>query len=309
MVGNISFVDWLKRRAPVVLDGAIGTELQRRGAKMDSAAWCALATKTHPEVLKQIHGDYLDAGADIITTNTFASARHVLDAVGLAEESPDLNRSAVDIARKAAQGVERDVLVAGSMSSMGALDRSTETPQGDAVLASYIEQAHVLAESGVDVLVAEMMIDISNSSLVFEAASEVNLPLMIGWSVIPDEEGGIAPYRDYVYSDCDAISFEELVESGLEVEAEVAGVMHSPASVTGQALGILAKRWDGPLMAYSETGNWEPPNWVFENELTPSEYSDWAQTWADAGVRIVGGCCGTSPAHIAELSARLKPTD
>jgi homocysteine S-methyltransferase len=81
--------------------------------------------------------------------------------------------------------------------------------------------------------------------------------------------------------------------------------MHSDVAVTGPALEILARHWDGPLMAYAETGRFEPPNWVFEDLVTPSEYADIARGWVDAGVQVVGGCCGTTPEHIAAVRAAL----
>ena len=85
----------------VILDGATGTELQRRGAPMDDDAWCAVATATHPDQLRAIHEDYIRAGADIVTANTFASARHLLERAGIGERTAELQRLAVRLAREA----------------------------------------------------------------------------------------------------------------------------------------------------------------------------------------------------------------
>lgn len=87
MTRSLGLLERLRDGEVLILDGAIGTELQRRGVPMDSTAWCALASKSHPELLRQIHIDYIDAGADIITTNTFPTARHVLEPAGLDEET------------------------------------------------------------------------------------------------------------------------------------------------------------------------------------------------------------------------------
>ena len=104
----------------VFLDGAIGTELQRRGAPMDDDAWCALATESHSDVLRKIHEDYIGAGADVITANTFSSSRTLLGLSGRADRAAPLSRRAVEIAlearERAARG--RPVAIAGSISHM-----------------------------------------------------------------------------------------------------------------------------------------------------------------------------------------------
>jgi homocysteine S-methyltransferase len=237
---------------------------------MDSTAWCGLATQSHPEVLRQIHIDYIGAGADIITTNTFATGRHVLEPLGLRDEAETLDRTAVAIARQAIEAAaEREVLIAGSMSSMGPLDRSQSTPRGDAAEIGYGRQAETLAEAGVDVLVVEMLRDIANASLVIAAATAVGLPVLVGWSASSDEPGEFVPYRSEPYREHEQRSFNELMRLGAEMGGDVAGVMHSAVEVTGPALEILNRHWTGPTMAYAETGRFEPPNWVFTEATAP----------------------------------------
>ncbi len=102
----------------LLLDGATGTELQRRGVRMHSEAWCATATLTDPEILLEVHRDYILAGADIITTNTFSTNRSMLEPAGLGDRLREINRAAVQLALKARElaSVSRPVAVAGSMS-------------------------------------------------------------------------------------------------------------------------------------------------------------------------------------------------
>ncbi|MFL5334674.1 MAG: homocysteine S-methyltransferase family protein, partial [Geminicoccaceae bacterium] len=120
----------LNRGSAVILDGATGTELQRRGVPMDDVAWCALATASHPDILRAIHGDYVRAGADLVTANTFASARHMLDRAGIGARTADLNRRSVTLAREAAaqagDEVGRHVAVAGSISTMRPVGKGTD---------------------------------------------------------------------------------------------------------------------------------------------------------------------------------------
>jgi methionine synthase I (cobalamin-dependent) len=82
----------------IIIDGAIGTELQLRGADMDGMAWCAAATETRPDILRTLHEDYIRAGADVITSNTFSSCRRVLEAAGMGDDTVALNRRAVELA-------------------------------------------------------------------------------------------------------------------------------------------------------------------------------------------------------------------
>src|SRR5215211_937560 len=100
----------------VILDGAMGTELQRRGVPMDDVAWDAAALATHPDVVREVHEDYIEAAADVITTNTFATARHVLQPAGLGHHFRSLNTRPVTLAREARENVAQ-----GSVSIPGAI--------------------------------------------------------------------------------------------------------------------------------------------------------------------------------------------
>jgi S-methylmethionine-dependent homocysteine/selenocysteine methylase len=91
----------LDRKEIIILDGAIGTELQQRGVPMDASAWCATAMKSRPHIVREVHEDYIRAGADVITANTFSTARHALEVAGLGDEVDALNRQAVELAREA----------------------------------------------------------------------------------------------------------------------------------------------------------------------------------------------------------------
>ena len=93
----VTLEDKLSSGQVIVLDGATGTEIARRGGEMHSAAWCAVANKTHPDVVRQIHENYVQAGADVITTNTFATCRHVLAGAGMADETVAIIRRAVEL--------------------------------------------------------------------------------------------------------------------------------------------------------------------------------------------------------------------
>src|SRR5690606_37944049 len=147
-------------RSPLLLDGATGTELRRRGVPLDPVAWSAPAALTHPEILTAVHADYLDAGADVITTNTFGAARFVLDAAGLGRERGRIVRASVDAARAARERVKPEALIAGSVSCLPPAFDVRRYPAPDDERAAYVELAERLAEAGVDLLVLEMMEDV-----------------------------------------------------------------------------------------------------------------------------------------------------
>jgi len=85
----------------IVFDGAIGSEIERLGGAMDTVAWCGLANRTHPDTVRRVHLSYLEAGVDVITANTFAGCRHVLEGAGFGDETEAINRRAVELAREA----------------------------------------------------------------------------------------------------------------------------------------------------------------------------------------------------------------
>ena len=145
----------------VVLDGAIGSEIDRLGGKMDLAAWCGVANWTDPDTVRRVHESYLEAGADVITANTFATCRHVLEAAGYGAETVAINRRAVELAREALENVapDRPVAIAGSMSNNVAWLPGTVGPDpayeptSEREAANYREMADTLAEAGCDLLV------------------------------------------------------------------------------------------------------------------------------------------------------------
>lgn len=157
--------DELRRRLDdgeiVVLDGGTGTELERHGVPMDSVAWSGAAIHTHPEVVRQVHEDYIQAGADIVITNTFATCRHSLEGAGLGDLVADINTRSVSLVNEAinAAEVDRPIYVAGAISTFMPRNNEEFMPSLGVAKANYREQAELLAEAGVDLILMEMMVD------------------------------------------------------------------------------------------------------------------------------------------------------
>ncbi len=295
----------LQQAAVLIMDGGTGTEIQRRGGVMDDEVWCGTAHMHSPALVRGVHEAYIRAGAEIVIANTFATARHVLESTGHGDEFVTSNHRAVELARQARdEAADRPVWVAGSISSMAPLSTSDYTARGDELAAGYRAQAEILAEAGADLIIAEMMLDLPSAEPVVRAAASVGIPLWVGFSASVAEDR-VVGYRN-PRNPRPAIDFGELADAVLALGGDVAGVMHSAVADTGPALGVLTERWSGPTMAYAETGHFEPPDWNFNEAVSPAEYADAAAGWvAEHGVRVVGGCCGTGPEHVAALRDRL----
>ncbi|MBI3454691.1 MAG: homocysteine S-methyltransferase family protein [Candidatus Rokubacteria bacterium] len=291
----------------VILDGATGTELERRGARMHEAVWCAMATLSHGDPLREIHADYIFAGADVITTNTFAASRTILGPAGLGERVPTVIRRAVAIAKEAIEraAAGRPIAIAGSMSHMVPLTKGADTrdpkrlPTPSEVGANAREMAHLLAEAGVDLLLMEMMSDPDLTLPTIEAARTTGLPVWVGISCRRAADRRLVAYSR------PELALERAIDAIVGVGGDVFGIMHSPVDATTEALGLLRARWSGPLMAYPESGYFEMPNWRFVDVIAPEAFAEQARVWAASGVQILGGCCGLRVEHIRALTGAL----
>lgn len=300
----------------IILDGATGTEIARQGGAMNSAAWCGVANKTHPDIVRKVHEAYVEAGCDVVITNTFATCRHVLAGAGLADETVAINRRAVELAREAVDSVgpSRPVAVAGSMSTTHAWKEGTIAadptylPDGETEAGNFVEMAETLAEAGVDVLVLEMMSDIDSAGRCAEAAIATGLPVWVGISCIDDDDGGLVGLRaSKTRQKAKPPALEEIIDALMERGGDVYGIMHSTADVTGPALECLANRWQGPVMAYPETlRTFDQRTHLPTESLTPDEFARSCLAWLDSGVSIIGGCCGTTIDHIRALVRHME---
>ncbi len=287
----------LERGERIILDGATGTELERRGVAMDAEAWVGLANLGHPDVLTGIHADYIAAGADVITTNTFASSRLMLARAGEADRVADGVRAATTAAFRARDQTSRDraVAVAGSLSHMVPFG-SDQGPGREEMLAAFRELAVLLAEEGCDLLLLEMMYHPERMRLALQAALETGLPVWLGTSARAQDGALVSSFER------ETIPFSEVVALVPDSGVDVAGVMHTAAATTDAALDALRGRYAGPLMAYPDSGYFEPPHWRFVDVMTPEMFVAHCRRWAGQGVQVLGGCCGLGVEHIEALA-------
>ena len=169
--------DWLNAKLAageiLIIDGAMGTELEARGVPMHARAWSGAAVKTHPDAVRETHADYIRAGARVIIANTFAAGRHMLEPAGLGEDVATINRRAVEVAKEARdQAAEDPVSVAGSICDWVSPDSKWAETQN--LSAALREQAGLLAESGVDLIALEMSHNEVGSPLAIQAALDLH---------------------------------------------------------------------------------------------------------------------------------------
>jgi S-methylmethionine-dependent homocysteine/selenocysteine methylase len=299
-----AFYDRLRERIAggeiVVLDGGTGTELQARGVPMDGEAWSAVANLTHLDTVQGLHAAFLAAGAAVLITNTFAAGPGPLAAAGYADRFEEANVNAVSAAEAArARAGRDDVVIAGSMSRMVAngLSRSEPVDARSAeearLLDAFRQQAGILAEAGVDVIVLEMMGAVAHTAPAVAAAAETGLPVWLGISV-GDAAGGRA-------TTIDGEDVAGLIESVRTDAIDAVLVMHTDVALVSDSLSAISAVWPGTVGAYPHVGDWTPPNWVF-HDISPSVFADHARDWVAHGSTLVGGCCGIGPKHIAELA-------
>jgi len=301
-------IDALDRRLAngeaIWLDAGTGTELQARGAPMHPDVWCGMAHMTNPDTVRQIHIDYIRAGADIVTANTFSTNRNMMGPAGLGEQVVDVNRQAVERALEAREQAQagRPIAVAGSMSHqipivLGSNKRQGQPPPVEVLQANFAEIANTHKSSGADMILLEMMSDPVMAVHAIAAALDTGLPVWMGLSCKMSEDSQLLAYSR------PDISFDELCAELIDPRLGAVGIMHSSINYVTPAVEVIRRHFNGPLMAYPDSGYFTMPQWQFEDIISPTDFADEAQTWFDNGVLVLGGCCGMGVEHIAAMTA------
>jgi methionine synthase I (cobalamin-dependent) len=294
----MTFLSALSQPRRLILDGATGTELYRRGVDTGLPLWSAnaLLTDRDSRILQQIHEDYLRAGADIITTNTFRTHRRALAPSGNAHRALELTSRAVTIARGAIINVNVDSskFIAGSISTLEDCYRPDLVPTDEELLAEHAERIDHLTQCGVDLILIETINTIREAVVMAKLAVATGTPVVV--SFVCDREGRI-------------LSGETLTDAAkqlLPLGISIIGVNCGPTADLVKPLAELKQACgaDFPLIAYGNIGYAdEKVGWVNTDAENPQAYCSHASQWK---VKIVGGCCGTTPEHIHQLKLALK---
>jgi len=285
---------WGASGEPILADGAMGTLLHERGVPIDSCF--DELNLTRPELVGGIHRDYVAAGARVIETNTFGANPFKLASHGLETRLEDIHDAAVRLARQAAQRPGPTVLVAGSVGPLGVRLAPFGRIQPEQAAAAFRRQVAALVDSGVDLLLFETHTDVRELSLAIETArSMTDLPIIASMTYTRDDRT--------LLGDSPAQVCEALVRAGAEVIG--ANCSGGPA----QLLRLLqAMRRAAPQARFSIMPNAGWPERVAGRILytaTPEYFADHARAFRQGGAALIGGCCGTTPAHIAAMRQAL----
>lgn len=286
----------------IVLDGATGTELQRRGAPMDPAAWCGPATLENDHILTAIHHDYIEAGSDVVTANTFAASKIMLKAAGLADRSDEIVARAVEAALKARDITGKaQVVVAGSLSHMVPVAEGTakvdpsKIPSEAEISDAFHSLAHTAKRTGVELILLEMMYEPKRTKLAVEAALSTGLPVWFGMSARRGADGQVKAFHHL-----EDLPIAEIIKLVPPQGIDAVGVMHTGAEVVSDTLVEIKRHYKGTLSAYPDSGYFEMPDWKFVDIIPPYRYGEFVHQWLNDGVQMIGGCCGLGLDHIRE---------
>ena len=294
----MNFLKRLTQPRPILLDGATGTELNRRGINTDLPLWSARALLEAPGVLRQIHADYARAGAELVTANTFRTHRRSLARAGLGDQALPLTLQAVALAREGAQAAEpgRPCWVAGSLAPLEDCYSPELTPPQAECEREHTEMARHLVSAGVDVILVETMNTIREAQAATRAARATGLPVLAS-VVCRDDHRLFSGER--VTDAVSALAGLGLV--GLLVNCTPSTTIHVPFGELRAA--VMAQGVRVPITGlYANIGHTDDiTGWTNTADVTPLEYAQLASGWLAQGANLIGGCCGTTPSHIAAL--------
>ena len=281
----------LLRHGLLICDGAIGTMLSAAGHSAGESL--DEYNVTRPDAVRAVHRAYREAGATLITTNTFQASSVSLSRHGLAARAAEFNRAGAQLAHEVAG---EEVFVAGNIGPTGAL----LDPYGDLTeakaRASFEEQARALAEGGVEMFIIETFTALEEARLAVAAAAATGLPVAASLSFDPNGRTvfGVTPQQAAV----------GLAEAGAMVVGANCGTI-SPAEMV-QIIAQFREATGLPLIAQPNAGRPQRTcsGTVFPG--TPEDFAAFAPAFRELGVTIIGGCCGTTPQHIAAVATRLK---
>ena len=294
--------DVLDLELPVLLDGGMGRELRFRGIETRRPSWSATALLDAPAIVRAVHQDFIAAGADIITTNTYGVIRADLAQEGLEDRFAAMNAIACQLAAEAREAAGRHVLIAGSLPPLRGSYRPDLVGPFAAIQPLYREQAALLAPH-VDLFLCETMSSGAEGYAAASAAAQTGKPVWMSWTLHEDRSGRLR-------------SGETIAEAvaaldGLPVSGMLANCC-APESITA-AMGALAATGLRYVGGYANTFTPVPEEWTLmgttgtdgtlalRDDLDAEAYAAHAARWLAAGATVIGGCCGTRPAHIARL--------
>jgi S-methylmethionine-dependent homocysteine/selenocysteine methylase len=295
---------------PVLLDGGMGRELRARGVPISSTIWSASALLAAPGKVEQLHYDYLAAGAEVITTNSYGVIRDDLAKEGIEGRFAELNDLAGRLAVAARDRSGREAAIAGSLPPLRGSYRPDLVGPFAEIEPRYREQAAALLPH-VDLFLCETMSSAAEAVAAATAACRTGKPVWVSWTLHEDRSGRL--------------------RSGETVAEAMRAIAHLPVSAVlvnccapesiAAAMPALAGAAPGPAGGYANAFAPVPQDWRLDGDapgdgllplrgdLDPEHYARDVAGWLAAGAKLIGGCCGTGPAHIARLRRLLQEAE
>ena len=282
-------------QGPLLADGAMGTMLYARGISFKECF--DAANLDRPDLVRDIHEAYLLAGAEVIETNTFGANRFRLEKHGLADRVAEINRAGVEIARQARRNVRQPAFIAGSVGPLGRNLAPLGRLRPEEAREAFAEQIAALVEAGVDLLILETFSNLAELLEAVRAAREVAPGVPVVAEMTFGQEGltnlGYAPQE----------VAQALRQAGADLVGANCGI--GPRNTLAAAREMLALADSAPVSAMPNAGWPEHVGGRLLYPATPDYFADFAREAAEAGVRLIGGCCGTTPDHVRAMRAAL----
>jgi methionine synthase I (cobalamin-dependent) len=292
------FNQLLESTRTIILDGAMGTMLIEKGLRPGQSpeTW----NIDNPEFVRSVHEDYIQAGSQVILTNTFGGNSFRLAKHHLEDQIVRLNKAAVKIAKEAVQGNPSEIVVAGSMGPLGELIKPYGKIEMDQAIKTFAEQAAILADSGVDVIWIETLSDLKEVEAAIEGTRGVTeLPVTVTLSFDTHEHTmmGVSPAEAIKYL------------SGFDLSAAGANCGRGYDSVEKVIQLMQQEGFSLPLIAKANAGIPKMSDGKQVYDATPEAMAEYALRVKALGAKLIGACCGSNPSHIKAMAQALKKLD
>lgn len=291
-----------------LLDGGMGRELHRRGAPFKQPEWSALALTESPDMVRDIHLDFIRAGAQVITSNAYAVVPFHIGTTRFVTEGKQLAATAARLAREAALQSGQDIRVAGSLPPLFGSYRPDLFNEAQA---ADIAQPLITGQMQyVDLWLAETISSIAEARFIHSMLPENNKPLWLSFTLQDEHIPAVPMLRSGETVHEAAIAAQELGAAAMLFNCSYPEVMqaaiHAARAVLPEIpIGVYANAFEAEDDGTADLpANEDLSNIRADNQ--PEDYLAWAQTWVNAGATIIGGCCGIAPEHIALLAEKLK---
>ncbi|WP_261841780.1 betaine--homocysteine S-methyltransferase [Aliamphritea ceti] len=293
------FTRLLNERPYLLADGALGTNLFKMGLQTGDAP--ELWNTDHPDRIQELAQRFIDAGSDILLTNSFGGTRYRLKLHNAQDRVDELNAKSAQLLKQLADASDRDIIVAGSMGPTGEIMVPAGTLTFEEAYDAFKEQAEALQKGGADVLWIETISDATEAKAAYDAAASTGLPVVYTMSI--DTNGrtmmGVTP--------------SELIKLSTELDHPPGacgtncgiGASEVVAAIMNMKLAAEQQKTDPVLVAKANCGIPEYVDGKIVYSGTPELMAQYARLVRDAGAKIIGGCCGTSPEHIAAMRDSL----